>query len=280
MLRRLLAGLGWLAYALLLVVVFTFAAYLAFSFFVRSGVTAMPPVVGLARADAVHSLLDHGLEPRRGSSPTRYDDKVPVGHVVRQGPEAHTFVKRGSRVDLVISLGPRRVDVPNLAGKALPAAQVALSALGLGMGTVLGAFDSRRPPGSVLEQDPDAGNAVAPATPVDLLLAMSAPGDRYVMPDLVYRHYDEVRPFFERRGFRFGSVKFERYEGVAAGIILRQFPLAGHPLTRNDPVSLVVATVESLPAAPTPANGAAPATAPADAVPPQAFPGEGDAGRP
>src|SRR5215468_2560262 len=45
MLRRLLHGLGWLAYAVLLVVVFASAAYLAFSFFVRSGVTAMPPVV-------------------------------------------------------------------------------------------------------------------------------------------------------------------------------------------------------------------------------------------
>jgi beta-lactam-binding protein with PASTA domain len=257
MLHRLLRGLGWVAYAFLLVVVFSFAAYLAFSFFVRSGVTAVPPVVGLARADAEHSLLDHGLALRRGSNAARYDDQVPAGRVVRQSPEARTFVKRGSSVEIVTSLGPRRVDVPNLAGKALPAAQVALSALGLGMGTVLGAFDARRPPGSVLEQDPDAGNAVPPSTPVDLLLAMSAPGERYVMPDLVYRHYDEVRPFFERRGFRFGSVKFERYEGVAAGVILRQFPLAGHPLTKTDPVSLVVATVEAEPSGPAAPGGAA-----------------------
>ena len=53
------------------------------------------------------------------------------------------------------------------------------------------------------------------------------------MPDLVYRDYEQVRPYFEQLGFRFGSVKFERYEGVAAGVILRQFPLPGHPLTRE-----------------------------------------------
>ncbi|MDP9122516.1 MAG: PASTA domain-containing protein [Acidobacteriota bacterium] len=87
---------------------------------------------------------------------------------------------------------------------------------------------------------------MAPASTVDLLLAMAAAGERYLMPDLVYRHYEEVRPFFERRGFRFGSVRFERYEGVAAGVILRQFPLPGHPLTRNDPVSLVVATADDV----------------------------------
>ncbi len=60
------------------------------------------------------------------------------------------------------------------------------------------------------------------------------------MPDLVYRDYDQVRPYFEQLGFKFGNVKFERYEGVAAGVILRQFPLPGHPLTHDDAVSLVV----------------------------------------
>jgi beta-lactam-binding protein with PASTA domain len=150
-------------------------------------------------------------------------------------------------VEAVLSLGPRRVKVPPLAGKALPAAQVTLSAIGLEVGSILGAFDARRPPGAVVEQDPDAGDEVPPASPVSLLLAMAAPGRRYVMPDLVYRHYDPVRQFFEARGFRFGSVKFERYEGVAAGVILRQFPLPGHPLTANDPVSLVVATTDSGP---------------------------------
>src|SRR4029077_6848413 len=96
-------------------------------------------------------------------------------------------------------------------------------------------------------QDPDAGDAVAPATPVDMLLVMSVQRDRYIMPDLVYRNYDQVRPFFEQGGFHFGTVKYERYEGVAAGVILRQFPLSGHPFTKQDPISLVVATAEGLP---------------------------------
>jgi len=77
---------------------------------------------------------------------------------------------------------------------------------------------------------------------------MAAPGERYVMPDLVYRNYDQVRPYFEQLGFKFGSVKFERYEGVAAGVILRQFPLPGHPLSHEDAVSLVVATADGAPA--------------------------------
>jgi beta-lactam-binding protein with PASTA domain len=65
------------------------------------------------------------------------------------------------------------------------------------------------------------------------------------MPDLVYRDYEAVRPYFEQLGFKLGNVKFERYEGVAAGVILRQFPLPGHPVSRDEAISLVVATADT-----------------------------------
>lgn len=140
MLSRLAHGLGFLAYLVLVFLVFTFAAYFAFSQFVRSGVTTVPDVLGLSRVEAANLLADQGLAVRPAGNAGRYDDKIPVGHVMRQNPDARTLVKRGSGVEMVLSLGPRRVEVPDLAGKALPAAQVQLSALGLGVGRILGAF--------------------------------------------------------------------------------------------------------------------------------------------
>lgn len=247
MVARLLRGLALLAYAGLLFLVFGLAAYTSFSLFVRSGVTTVPPLQGLSRADATNRLTDQGLQLRRVEERGRYDDKVPAGHVVQQRPDARTLVKRGSSVTVVLSLGPQRVEVPELDGRSLPAAQAALSGSGLGIGRILLAFARGQQPGTVLEQDPDPEQTVAPTTGVDLLLAMPTEGERFVMPDLIYRDYESVRPYFEQSGFHFGSVKFERYEGVSAGIILRQFPLPGHPVTRDDAVSLVVATADNLP---------------------------------
>lgn len=256
MVSRLLHGLGLLAYALLMLIVFSLAAYTSFSLFVRSGVTTVPSVIGLTRSEAANVLADQGLRLKSVEGAGRYDDKVPAGRVARQNRDPRTLVKRGSSVSIVLSLGPRRVEVPNLTGKPLPAAQAAISGSGLALGRILGAFAAHREaPGSVLEQDPDPGASVAPATGVDLLLAMTVPGERYVMPDLVYRDYDRVRAAFDRLGFKFGNVKFERYEGVAAGVILRQFPLPGHPLTRDDAISLVVATADMPDEAPSPAEG-------------------------
>jgi serine/threonine-protein kinase len=235
-----------LAYAALVVLVFGLAAYFSFSAFVRSGVIPVPSVVGLTSAEAGNVLIERGLALRGVAGKGQYDDKVPAGRVLRQIPDGHTFVKRGSGVQLVLSQGPRRVEVPDLSAKTFPAAQVALSGIGLTVGTTLSAFVSGQETGTVVTQDPDPGASVPPASPVDVLLAQPTPGDRYIMPDLVYQQYDRVRTFFERETFRLGSVKYERYEGVAAGVILRQFPLPGHPLSHDDPVSLVVATAEDV----------------------------------
>jgi len=247
MASRFFRGLGFFAYAVFLCIVFGLAAYTSFSLFVRSGVTTVPGLKGLSRTEATHRLADQGLQLRRVEERGRYDDRVPAGHVVQQSPDARTLVKRGSNVTVILSLGPQRVEVPELDGRSLPAAQAALSGSGLGLGRILGAFARGVQPGTVLEQDPDPGAEIAPTAGVDLLLAMPAQGERFLMPDLIYRDYESVRPLFEKRGFHFGSVKFERYEGVAAGIVLRQFPLPGHPVTRDDAISLVVATADNLP---------------------------------
>jgi serine/threonine-protein kinase len=272
MLARLLRGLAFLAYGLLILLVFGLAAYTSFSLFVRSGVTSVPSVVGLSRADAATRLTDQGLSIR-AQGEGRYDEKVPAGHIARQTPDARTFVKRGSAVSVVISKGPQRVEVPVLAGKSLPDAQFALSARGLALGQILGAFGKKDSnPGTVLVQDPDPEADIAPSTPVDLTLVMAVPRERYIMPDLVYHDYDLVRASFERRGFHFGNVKFERYEGMAAGVILNQYPRPGFPLTKEDAISLSVATVD----VPLPPGSALPEAPPAAPPAPPPAPGEGD----
>jgi beta-lactam-binding protein with PASTA domain len=92
-------------------------------------------------------------------------------------------------------------------------------------------------------QDPPAGANVSRGWAVDLYLNLEDRENLFVMPDLVYRSYSDVRRYFERRAIRLGSVKFESYEGISPGIILRQHPLPGHPLRKSDVVSLVVAQV-------------------------------------
>jgi beta-lactam-binding protein with PASTA domain len=132
------------------------------------------------------------------------------------------------------------MEVPDVRGKALQAAQVTLAAAGLGVGRTAGVHTFATPPGAVHEQFPAGGSRVGRSSAVDLYLATSRRAATFLMPDLVYRDYETVRRFFEARDFRLGSVKFESYESVRPGVVLRQFPLPGHQLRRQDVISLVV----------------------------------------
>lgn len=238
--------IGWVAYGGILLVIFTAAGYLSFSRFVRSGGTEVPDVVGLPSESLEEVLAEAGLEYRQRPDSARYDDAVPAGHVLRQSPPARSLVKRGATVNVVLSLGPQLMAVPDVRGEALQAAQVTLAAAGLAVGRTAGIHTFEAQPGSVHEQSPPAGEMVGRASAVDLYLATSNRAGTFLMPDLVYRDYETVRRFFEARGFRLGSVKFEPYESVAPGIVLRQFPLPGHPLRRQDVISLVVVSPPTL----------------------------------
>jgi len=235
--------LGWFAYALLLLVVFGVSGYFSFSLFVRSGVTGVPDLQGLEREPASALLRDHGLEASVREEP-RYDEEVPQNHVVLQRPGAGSLVKRGSVVEIVTSLGRQLVKVPDLDGQALQAAQVTLNAAGLALGRTLNVYSQAGQVGTVTTQVPAAGTMVSRSAPVDLFLSLEGRDETFLMPDLAYRRFSDIERFFRQRGIRLGSVKFEVYEGIPPGTVLRQHPLPGHRLRRQDVISMVVATIE------------------------------------
>lgn len=236
--------LGWLAYAGVLAVVFVLTAYSAFSFFVRSGVTGVPDLHGASPADAEALVRDQGLT-LEWTAEARFDDSVPEGHVMRQEPRSGSLVKRGATVTATASMGQEVVVVPDVADRPLQAAQVTLATEGLALGRVANVFSDRGRPGLVVGQYPPPGASVGRGRKVDLYLNLDDRTSVFVMPDLVYRSYAEVRRYFERRQMRLGSVKFESYEGIAPGVILRQHPLPGHPLRQTDVISLVVTHEEA-----------------------------------
>lgn len=240
MLAKLVRGMGWLAFGILVLAVFTISGYVSFSLFVRSGVTPVPDLVGFPEGEVERLLTDHGLRYRRQYDRDQFDEEMPLGHVLEQSPGAGSLMKRGAAVEVVVSLGPERLLVPDVGGKTLQAAQVTLTASGLGLGRIVNVYSRGVVPGTVAEQAPPVDSRVGRGTAVGLFLAAASHTDTYVMPDLVYRDLEIVRHFFERRGFRLGSIKFEPYEGLSSGIILRQYPLPGHPLGRQDVISLVV----------------------------------------
>ena len=181
--------------------VFGATAYFSFNLFVRRGAMTVPELAGLTTEEASHLLSDQGLRFRAAEPAGRWNAEVEEGRVIETRPRAGGFVKRGSAVEVVLSLGVRRASVPNLAGKAMSAAQVTVQSEGLELGDTLAIANSAGEPGTIVGQDPPPGASVPAGTRVDLLVALDAPSDTFVMPDLVYRRYEPVQGLL--RGWRF-----------------------------------------------------------------------------
>jgi beta-lactam-binding protein with PASTA domain len=96
----------------------------------------------------------------------------------------------------------------------------------------------------VVDQVPGAGTLAGTDDAVELAVCQENVAETYLMPDLLYRDVESVQRYFAARGFHIGSVKFEPYEGVPDGTVLRQLPLAGHPLHAHDSIALVAASRE------------------------------------
>ena len=225
-----------------LTVVFVGTAYLSFSGFVRRGEVTLPSVVGLSLEEGVALLTEVGVGVRHLEDRDRFDEDVMPGAIALQSPRAGTPIKRGRVVDVALSRGRERVVVPDLVGQPMQTVGVNLKASGLVVGRSLQVYTEGGTEGRVVRQEPPAGAQVDPLTAVDLFVRLPEAAESFVMPDLIYRSYGSVRRFFDGRGFRVGSVKFVSYEGAPPGTVLRQFPLPGHRLGRQDVISLVVAS--------------------------------------
>lgn len=233
-------------------VIFVFVAYFTFNHTVQSGVTAVPDLAGLTLEEAGLVLGELGLLAAHDPRDDRFSLETEPGRVFRQAPQKGKAVKRGAKVRITLSRGQQMVVIPDVSGRALPAAQVQISASGLEIGRVLRIHSRTGREGTVVLQHPRAGGELLQGAPVDLYLSERVQNSTYVMPDLVNRDYERIRRSFEGMGLRVGSVKFEVYEGIPSGIVLRQFPLAGHPVRRSDAISLVVSSLPETPGAPLP----------------------------
>lgn len=119
-------------------------------------------------ADAVYADVEKLLKAVQlvAEPAEEFSDDVAKGVVIRLSEEPGSEIARGSTVIVVVSKGPDVVEVPDLKGMSLDAAEAALEAAGLVLGEFTGSGGNRE----VVASDPAAGESVPRGTAVNLLL--------------------------------------------------------------------------------------------------------------
>jgi serine/threonine-protein kinase len=157
--------LPWILIALLLALIVAGAAVW---YFTRSSTKPVPAVVGLRIDDAVTRLQADGFKV----TITRQSNAKQPGVVFGQNPAANAKADSGSSVRLLVSRGPSSSTVPNAVGLAQSDGRSRLVAAGFAVTTAR--VFSDQPAGTVVAQDPAAGEHVAPGTKVRLNVSKGA----------------------------------------------------------------------------------------------------------
>jgi len=101
-----------------------------------------------------------------------YSEDVPIGTIIRTEPSSGQKARKGSSVNIFVSMGKERYLIPSdLAGKDPSEAISALEALTLVVSGTNEIFDETIPIGKVVGTEPIAGTSVAQRTPVTLLVS-------------------------------------------------------------------------------------------------------------
>jgi serine/threonine-protein kinase len=89
-----------------------------------------------------------------------FDDEVKGGFVLSQDPQPGARVERGRTLNLVISKGPQRIEMPPLVGRPLRDARRTLEELGITLSEVRTSPTTDLEPGMVVEQSPPPGTRI------------------------------------------------------------------------------------------------------------------------
>lgn len=126
-------------------------------------------LVGLSELDATTKLSQAQLQWTREE---KFDDVVPAGRVISTDPAAGAELRIGDTVKLVISKGPEPVEVPDLTGKTVGAAEALLDSLGLKLLVLNTRIEVSDPSlvDRIVQQDPAAGTTQPPGTTITVNL--------------------------------------------------------------------------------------------------------------
>ena len=238
--RRAARIAGWTVAGALVVLALAATSFcVAFRAKRNANVVIVPDWTGVARDEATRRAAELGLVFEVAER--RHDPGVAADRVLSQEPGPATKVRRGRTIRAVVSLGGETITVPEVTGQPSRQVEMEIRRLGLVPGWDARVHDAATDAGRVIAQSPSGGTLSVPGEPVHRLVSEGARPARFVMPDLRERTLREVQEWITLCGFRAGPVRRVRSDGRAAGTVVGQLPLPGHPIERRDAVELSVA---------------------------------------
>lgn len=204
------------------VVGYLFAAMVLFPAPILAVSHSIPRVLGTTEDAARETLRNAGFGI--GAVERTPHATVPAGSVIFQDPPADVVAPEATEVALLVSSGPQRVPVPDVAGYDASHARMLIEGAGLRVGSTE-STQAPTPKNVAVNTRPPAGTTLPPGTDVVLVVSVGAATIR--VPTLTGLTVDEARLALETAGLALGTAFGQTTMSAAPGEIFYQDPSAG-----------------------------------------------------
>lgn len=183
----------------------------------------IPDVIDLTEAEAVIILEGEGF--RVDESIEQPSDEIEAGKVIKTSPETGRKRDVGTEVKLYVSIGKEKIDIENYVGEDYN--QIASLLANYGYKSIKADEEfSDKPEGTILEQNPTAGEEIIPSD-TDLVFVVSKGRDMRTLENLKGFNKDELTEYAKTSGFNITIVREDFSSTVQQGRVISQKPAAG-----------------------------------------------------
>jgi serine/threonine-protein kinase len=196
---------------------------------------AVPNVIGKTadQADAILKAAGFGVQRSFDANAAEKDI------VFDQDPKPGTNADKGSTITLKVSQGQAPVRVPRVVGLKQQEAEDDLVGAGFKVGTVDQQNSDTVPAGTVMAQDPKAGDSAPEGTSVNLVV--SSGKQQVTIPDESGKDADAAANDLGRLGLQTNTTQ-QASSSVPSGKVIRTDPGAGTSVDKGSTVTLVVSS--------------------------------------
>ena len=186
--------------------------------------TVVPNLSGKTLAEAKAIIEKQNL--KLGKEQEEYSDSIAEGYIIKTNPVAGSKIKRGNKVNLIVSKGPNSFEMPNYVGEKRAAAEEDLKNTYKVSSKMISieeveAFDYD--PGTVIEQTPAAGEKYSLNSKTKIVLKVAKKTNSVEMPNYIGSTYDFARSnLIEIYGINKSNIEIRKTNHLPDGVFVSE----------------------------------------------------------
>ncbi|MDP8244773.1 MAG: PASTA domain-containing protein [Candidatus Hinthialibacter antarcticus] len=213
-------------------------------YLIKGETVVAPNVMGMSKSRAIETLTESELLVKVPIEEVS-DEDTPPGIVIEQRPFPNTVVKKGRRISVKISKGPRLAMIPNLIGRPDKETVYDLRSVDLQIDQRSNVFHSTQPESVVVAQDPLPGARLVPEKSMDILVSLGPKPVDYIMPNYTGMDSKDVLSSASPKPFIFSEdeIEYKKSSDPAEwGRVIEQRPEPGARIAAGEHVTFTVAS--------------------------------------